>query len=245
MNITTAAIILLLFLSACNSEQNKSRKISKEKPVKEKTSKFQSVLDKYKTITLDTFHVFTSGNLYDSNHVFYGRAFSPTDTSILPANLKSMVESDINYFACYKFSIDSSHWGLLTRSPSYYDATSVKLLLFDKIMDSVTGFIELAEFVGDAGDVLEKNSWLFRSGNNKTIAFLYMTEKHDNRIDDEKDTTVNITPFYNLIGISREGIDTITTQSDRLKEIFAARIQMVEGRKDEIPENESRKIPNN
>jgi hypothetical protein len=145
--------------------------------------------------------------------------------SLFPKELAEQYVNDNGYFACYKFSIDSTKTGLITRTPSTYEPSSIKLLILDKHKDAITEYIELAETFGDAGDMAEKISWLFKDDNKKYKAFMWVEESHDNSVEDEKDTTVQTWNYYYLLDISKSKVDTISQNEKELMKKFGTLIR--------------------
>jgi hypothetical protein len=78
----------------------------------------------------------------------------------------------------------------------------------------------LAESWGDAGDVLIKDSWIFKNQQENFNSFIMVQELHYNDVYDEKDTTVDRSVYYCLLDLTREG-DTISTDQNQLSKKFA------------------------
>ena len=142
--------------------------------------------------------------------MYEGIHIDSIDVALLPSALSEQYANNNSFFACYKFSIDSNRTGFITRTPSTYESSSIKLLIVDRQQDAITNFIELAEIFGDAGDMAEKTSWLFRDENNKYKSFIWVEESHDTSVDDQNDTIVQTWNYYYLLDISKINVDTLS-----------------------------------
>jgi hypothetical protein len=213
-------LIVFILVFGCNQTSTKQ-----QRPDMLKESKFKNLLTKYKTISFDTLKVFSVEDVENDTYKFKGTHLDSNDVKLFPAPLSEQYVIDNGYFACYKFSIDSNRTGLLTRTPSTYEPTSIKLLIFDKQEDVITDFVELAETVGDAGDIVEKIAWLFTDDNKKYKSFVWVKESHDNTVDDEKDTTVRMWNSYCLLDISKTQVDTVSKNEKDLLRKFGAVIR--------------------
>ncbi|MDI9365771.1 MAG: hypothetical protein QM541_12525 [Flavobacterium sp.] len=208
-------IILFLF---CNCNQTDKKLETQDKP---KESKYKNLLIRYKDLAIDTLEVYSSDDLESQAYKYKGTKLDTTEIRLFPRQISQEYLSADGYFACYKFSIDSNKIGLITRTPSTYASSSIKLLILDKTKDAITGIIELAETFGDAGDVAEKNSWIFNDSNKKFKCFIWVKESHDNSVDNVNDTTIEHWNNYYLINISKNKADTISTDEKILTKKFA------------------------
>jgi hypothetical protein len=127
-------------------------------------------------------------------------------------------------YAIYKFAIDTNRLGLITRTPSDYEPSSIKLFIYDKRNDSLTSYIEIAERWGDEGDYMVKNSWLFRDSSKHLHALIDVTHGHDNQVDDTNDTTVTEKDYYTLINLSKDKIDTIFIDQEKLPKKYKSMV---------------------
>lgn len=191
-----------------------------------KESKFKTLLTKYKDISFDTLRVFSSGELESNKYKFKGTQLDSADVLLLPIALAEQYINDNGYFACYKFSIDSTRMGLITRTPSTYEPSSIKLLILDRQNDTITDFMELAETFGDAGDMAEKISWLFKDNNKKYKSFMWVEESHDNSVENEKDTTLQTWNYYYLLDLSKAKVDTVSKDEKKLLTQFGNLIRL-------------------
>jgi hypothetical protein len=208
------AIPILLY--SCDQKTTKLQQVKLQQTEIHKGSKFKNLLKKYKEISFDTLKVFSSYELNSRQYKFKGIQLDSVDVSLFSKDLAERYINDNGYFACYKFSIDSNTIGLLTRTPSTYEPSSIKLLIFDKQKDTITNTIELAKVFGDAGDSAEKTTWLFKDKNQKYNSFIWITESHDNSVEDENDKTIERWDRYFLLNISESKIDTLKTTEKEL-----------------------------
>ena len=206
---------LIFLLSSCgDSKPTSNRKKKVETDIE--FGAYDKLLAKYKEISFDTLKVFSSTGLDSKQYKFKGTQLDSIDVLLFPESISEQYINDPGYFACYKFPIDNFKIGLITRTPSTYESSSIKLLIFDKQRNTISDLFELAEIFGDAGDAAEKVSWLFKDENKKYKSFTWLTESHDNSVDDEKDTTVDSWNYYYLIDISKQKIDTISKNEKEL-----------------------------
>lgn len=181
----------------------------------------EALLSKYNTISFDTLLVFSTDDPETKTFKFKGKPFDSTEILLLPASFIDRYPTDIGFHACYKFYIDSRHIGLITRSPSAYIASSIKLFVFDTERDSITNCVELAENWGDAGDHLSKSAWLIKNKNKKWQSFIWVQEGHNNSVEDPKDTTTSSWDYYYLLDIAGNSIDTLSKDSSLLAKRFS------------------------
>jgi hypothetical protein len=206
---------LIFLLDSCgNSKPKTDQKKRIENNIK--IGAYDKLLAKYKDISFDTLKVFSSTDLDSKQYKFAGTQLDRNDVLLFPENIAEQYLNDPGYFACYKFPIDDFRIGLITRTPSTYEPSSIKLLIFDKQANTILDMFELAEIFGDAGDAAEKVSWLFKDEKKKYKSFTWLTESHDNSVDDERDTTVESWNYYCLIDMSKRKVDTISRNEKEL-----------------------------
>ncbi|MCW3073096.1 MAG: hypothetical protein JWP69_165 [Flaviaesturariibacter sp.] len=206
--------IQIFFFSCSSSETNQQTTRTSQ------VSKFKNLLTKYKDISFDTLQVFSSGDLESNQYKFKGTQLDSADVLLFPNELAEQYVNDNGYFGTYKFAIDSTRIGLITRTPSTYEPSSIKLLILDKRKDAITDIVELAETFGDAGDMAEKISWLFQSEHKTYKSFTWIEESHDNSVDDENDTTIQTWNSYYLLDLSKAKIDTVSEDEKELVKRF-------------------------
>jgi hypothetical protein len=213
MRITIYFVLLLLILSCGQTKQEKQQET---KTVK-KESKYKSLLSKYKEKSFDTLRVYSPEELTGE---YKGVQLDSSDAVLFPENIAQQHFSDTpGLFAVYKFTIDSNRLGLITRTPSEYVPSSIKLFFFDRAKDTITSYMELAESWGDAGDVWIKDAWIFKNKQDYQ-SFIMVQEMHYNSVEDENDTTVQKWNYYSLLNLTKEG-DTISKDEKELSRKFS------------------------
>jgi hypothetical protein len=210
--------IILVGLFSCTQTSNKGKNAQTAK----KDSKYITLLAKYRNISFDTLKVFSVSEEENKNHPFKGRQLDSSEVSLLSREMADTYINDPGYYACYRFPIDTSKVALITRTPSTYEPTSIRLFVLDRQQDTITDIIELSEIFGDAGDMMEKTSWLFSDHNRKLKAFMWVTQSYDHSVEDEKDTTVEKWNYYYLLDLSKQKHDTIQNDAKELFKRFAS-----------------------
>jgi hypothetical protein len=212
-------VIVLIALALFGCGQNTSKEGSVEKIAEAPQSKFQQLLTKYKDISFDTLEVFAVFDMERPVYKFSGAKLNNAEMDLLPESLG--VKEPGSFFACYKFPMDASKVGLITRTPGEYSATSLKLLILDTKFDSIVSYFELSELSGDAGDAWQKTSWLFKNDQQHYRSFLFEELTHDHIHDEEPDTFPSRTNNYYLVDFSVIKPDTISTDSLKLTVQFS------------------------
>jgi len=205
----TLFIGLLIIVTACKDHYQHQLQ-----PV----SRFGRLLAAYADVTFDSLTVNSSEDPDAKTNPFRGKQLDSTCIRLLPGKTASTYDS--GFYACYKFRIDGSKIGLITRTPSEYISSSIKLFILDEKLDSIVGHLELAELIADAGDVINKSSLLFKGGNRKVQCIIWQQESHDNSVNNPKDTTTDVSDRYYLVSLSGHSIDTTSTDSARLANRF-------------------------
>ncbi|UOK42221.1 MULTISPECIES: hypothetical protein [Flavobacterium] len=207
-------LITILTLFSCNE---KSKSLAKQKVEIKKESKYSGLLKKFENISFDTLKIFSEENFKK----FKGQELDSLDVILFPKEIAEHHFIDPpGIFACYKFSIDSSRIGLIARTPSEYLPSSIKLFVYNKEKDKITQYIELSESIGDAGDVLEKTAWLFKTQKKDFQSLVWVRESHYNSVEDENDTTIVRWDSHYLIDLSKPKFDTINKISKFLSQEF-------------------------
>ena len=209
----TLLLLSLVSVFSCSHDSNQN--------VIKNESKFSSLLTKYKDISFDTLKVFSSDNTELDTYKFKGVQLDSVDVLLLfPESIANLYGPGEVFAACFKFFLDSSRIALLTRFPSIYQSSSLQLFIFDRNSDSITNIIELAEMVGDAGDLYTKNSWVYKTIKGETQIFAWIQESHDNSVESEYDTTIDVTNNYYLLSILKNRVDTINQSKEVLTKRF-------------------------
>lgn len=209
----TLLILSLVSFFSCSQDNNQDAIQTK--------NRFSSLLNKYKDISFDTLKVFSSDNTEIDTYQYKGVQLDSVDVLLFPKSIANLYGSGEVFAACFKFFLDSSSIALITRVPSTYQSSSLQLLIFDRNSDSITNIIELAEMVGDAGDLYTQNSWVYKTIKGETQIFGWIQESHDNSVENENDTTIDVTNNYYLLSILKNRVDTINQN----KEVLAKRFE--------------------
>src|SRR5258708_22464959 len=83
-------------------------------------SRFEWLLKKYAPISFDTLKIFSSDHLDNESYPFKGKKLDSAGILLFPKEISAAYAYDSGYYACFKFRIDSSRMGLITRTPSDY-----------------------------------------------------------------------------------------------------------------------------
>jgi hypothetical protein len=204
--------LAVVSLTACGEEAS-----NKQTPETVTTpSRYTNLISKYKPITFDTLQVFSAYEINSETNKFKGTKLDSTDFKLLPAGMRT--ESFDDFYACFQFPLDGTHIALITRTPSFYDVTSLKLLVYDKSRDTISRITELAENVGDGGAQTVKTSWLFKEGQ-QYVSLIFVEETLDHSIDDENPVArIDTTRSYSLVEVISR--DTLNADASSLEKRF-------------------------
>jgi len=209
-------LLLCIIVNGCIRRGVDDNTITHEKAAP--VSAHQQLLSKYITITQDTLHIYSCSEPYADSFYFAGTYLDSALSLLLTGNKDHQLNS---YYACFQFPIDSTTTGLITRTPSEYTSSSIRLFLYDKQKDTIYPSLELAESWGDAGDYMSKDAWLFWGKEHHQLnCFVWQTNGHDNSMDNEKDTTQTEENLYYLVGISKGKSDTLNYHAAALAKRF-------------------------
>lgn len=200
-------LFIVLIYSACS-----------ESPVKTEGAEavpvytIDSFLAKFTEIEFDSLKVYTTDQVDADTSFYKGRALDSMDAPFIASLYGDMAfESSREYlsqfYACYKFKIDDERMGLIVRCPSEY--VSSFLEVFECKDGKVKHLINLSELWGDAGDVYERCSYLFRAGKGIGV-YQYNISSYDHSVEDEKDSTVDEWYNHYTIRISEGKFDTLS-----------------------------------
>lgn len=199
------------------------------KPIRSKggivyNGRFKDLFTRFFNIGLDTLEVHSPDTVTSA---YNGRSLDSISAQFFPPEMAQQHSSEHPaLFAVYKFMLDSARMGLLVRTPSEYESSSIKMFLWDRRKDSLTSYIELGENWGDAGDYLSKTSWLFRDTSSKHVqALIEVFQGHDNSVDNHRDTTREEERLYSLIDFTKNGMDTLFADSKQLPEKYSQLIK--------------------
>ena len=205
-------LALACFLLACTGS---SEKLTPE------NGNLENLLTKFKEVSIDTFEVFSANDLDNTNYKFKGVELDSSDVMLLPNKMAERYSYDHGFYACFKFPIDSSRFGLIIRTPSEYDASSVKLFVLDTVSKKINDdYLELAESIGDAGYSMERRSWILKSGDSNLTFLIWQQDSEDKSVEDENDTTVVSTDYVTLTRLSKQSFDTLSNDSEKLIKKF-------------------------
>lgn len=210
--------ILFVFLLACSNRSNNNTTSLIVTP----QYNVDSFLTKFKWISIDTLKVYSSENLDNDTFKFKGTPLSFRDWPFVKsiygkfANEFDSSESFLNqFYACFKFEIDQQTTALIIRTPGEYVSSKIDLFIYNSTTQNVSHQIELAENWGDAGDLFERCSFLFKSGNTLNN-YQYNYSSYDHSVEDEKDTTIDEWHDLYHVKILETTIDTIAKDSTKL-----------------------------
>ena len=206
--LTLLILILLFYCKEMNkSDQAVNKTIQKSAQL--------NLLSKFKKIDIDTLEIYSTPDF----GIYKGHQIDSSDAILFPKEIAEAYLLDHDIYACYRFNIDSSKIGLIVRTPSMYVSSSIKLFVYNKTSDRISHYIELAESWGDAGDAIEKTSWIIKNKKNHFSILTREIESHDHRADDENDTIVDKWDRYSLLALN-DKIDTVSNNSVELKKKY-------------------------
>jgi hypothetical protein len=215
----------IALLCACHNEVDKP--LDRASPPK-KSSRYASILAKCKLITIDTllvngFEYNEDGTNSKDNYQYKGVDVDTAEARLFPAEItEAFMNGGGEIAACYSFAIDESRTGIIARTPSMYESSSIKLLMLNNEKDSMTHFVELAEIWGDAGDAVNKQSWLYRDNKMNLQAYMWIQESYDHSVENENDTTVETNNYHYVLDLSKPQYDTINRNAGALLKTFQA-----------------------
>lgn len=209
--------LLISILTVCLYSCDQSKTVQPKSKANTR-SMYTKLLTKFRDIAFDTLKVYSREEVTGE---YKGLELDSSDATLFPYEIAQQHFNDPpGLFAIYKFPINDNYLGLITRTPSEYVPSSIKLFLLDKQRDTITGYIELAESWGDAGDEVNKTSWLYFDEHKKLKTFIWVQEGHDNSVDNEKDTTYEEWNYYYLLDVLGNRVDTISIDEKALEKKF-------------------------
>lgn len=212
-----------IFLS-CSSNPDSERSIPKVEESVQKTdssafepkNNFAAILSKYRAISFDTLKVYYTYDEKDKR--FSGKELTLKEAKSLPIGITENYFGKLSgVYACYQFPIDSSRLGLITRIPGEYESTSIVLLVFDRKKDKIADdYFYLGTSNGDAGEISNRVSWLFKTREKQFHSFVYDYQSF-HEIDD---TVTTESHYYFEVNCMKPKFDTISSNQIRLKKRF-------------------------
>jgi hypothetical protein len=167
-----------------------------------RVGKYDKLLAFYRPVNIDTLKVFSSENVDSVGYKYKGVMIDSTTFRLLPGTESYTTDPYLynQFFATYKFYLDSNTIGLITRVPSQYSCSSIKLYFYYKNSDTISDGLELADAFGDANWYFEKTGWIFKTGKGAYEYFIY---NHDVTLPEDdtagsKDTTVIVNKYWHL-----------------------------------------------
>lgn len=188
-------------------------------------SKHKKTLAYFYNIGIDTLAVESP---IDAESVFYGKEIDSTGAMMFPEDIRNLhYHNIIGLYGVFKFVIDSNRLGLIARTNSVHAPVSIKLFFFDIKKDTITNYIELADYQEDAGDFMKLKSLLFRDSSRHLQTLIWEHQWHDNSADNPKDTTITTDDYYTLLDISKPRIDTIFDRKEQLPKKYEQVIKKI------------------
>lgn len=204
--------LLAAFIVGCGNDPKEivKEELAIAKPV---VSNFEKLDKLFKDLTTDTLYVYSSDNGDDKNYRFRGQLMDSAQVFALPAEEHERYKYTKDYFACYKFSIDTNRTAFLARTPGEYSSTVLSLFIFDKRRDSVVKTIDLSDVFGDAGELFFYNSCLVKNTRDPFILTYYYSSYDHNVNGEANDTIIEQTNGYYLRGLINQTGDTLSKDS--------------------------------
>lgn len=181
--------VTLLLLFGCESNQHKQGTNDKElQPTAEQ------FLALYQDANEKVMHIYPIVDLPDGEKYAGTKIDSAylkfLDDSTYIINIGSVKRGTYSLYACYKIPITQSLVGLITRTPSQYEESSIDLFLWDTTLHKIVGSFQLADEFGDEGWYFEKESWLFPDAPDK---MQIVTRQKDHNPAGEENTAFTVT----------------------------------------------------
>jgi len=211
------SLLLLASLAACTGISSKERVTTTSTGDNVASQPdIHHLLKLYKTVSRDTLTVESPVDTQNPALPFHGVLIDTTLLLLFPEDFRHQD----NVFACYQFPLDDNTIGLVTRTPSEYESSSIKLFAWHKKTNTMSFETELAEMWGDAGDSMSKSSWLYRSRDSGWQAILEYYQASESGYP--ADTTVAALESYDYYHLKWNGqrLDTISSDSSALVEVY-------------------------
>jgi hypothetical protein len=223
------AYVILFFCIGCNqpesalqaSEQKKDSLMTLQSRIN-----YTTVLAKFKMVAFDTLAAFSPGDAEEEEASPYiGIPMDSIEALVLFPGEAFSAYGNPQFFAVYRFEIDTIKTGLLVRAPSHYGPSAIKLLVFNKQKNGITDYGQLADSWGDGGYIERQKAWLFKTAEQELQCFVWMEENNEEG-DNDSDTAIGANSAtkvhhrYALLDLSGPRRDTITTNSTVLLRDF-------------------------
>lgn len=176
--------LLLLFLFACR-DNKKETQIKADTAVKSPPLISKHFADDFDTLNRDSLLVYprmSSNASDDPTYPFSGKPLKDFEIRNIDTSLfEHPIKKKMSFFATNKFPLGKDHTGLLLRTPSIYWESAIYLLLWDNTTNKVVDQLQVAEWWGDAGDLVFVQSWLLdlKKDNPKILVVKNITRPKD------------------------------------------------------------------
>jgi hypothetical protein len=201
---------VLFSIAGCSNKASAKKKQKIEHSENEE-SNYSKLAGEFEDIDLGQLHIFSSYDFNSTNFKFKGNLLNEARI-FLPDEFMDEYNINKEFAACYEFKIDETHVGLIIRCPGEYSSTAIQLAIFDLDLDRVTKTIYLSDVFGDAGEVMNYSSYLFKDENEDVQLLKYSFNSYQ-EIDD---TVYSENHSYGLFDISYKWMDTISLDSSYL-----------------------------
>lgn len=209
-------LCFLIIIFCCKLPNKKVAKVAKDRS---KAKNYTLLLSKFKEISFDTIGFFPIESDIEFNYAkFDGPQLTKEDVDIMPQIIPHFTDSS-GLYACYKFLIDSSRIGLITRTTVKNYQLAINLLIYNKNTDTIiitTGLAQKLVDDGVEGLVIDTNSWLYKDEVNNIRAFTWVQESlHRNTNREKRKISVRANLFF-MYNISTNNHDSLGTKLQKL-----------------------------
>lgn len=209
-------LYFLIIIFCCKQPNKKVTEVAKDKS---EAKNYTLLLSKFKEISFDTIGFFPVESDIEFNYAkFNGPQLLKEDVDLLPQIIPHFSDSS-GLYACYKFLIDSSRIGLITRTTVKNYPLAINLLINNKNTDTInitTGLAQKLVDDGVGGAVIETNSWLYKDKAKNIRAFTWVQESlHRNTNREKRKVSVRANLFF-MYNISTNKHDSLGTKLQKL-----------------------------
>ena len=203
-------LLCIFIITSCNNHtENIQTKSNTQKEVS------ADLLSNYKAISFDTLDVFI-GNIDSNIFKFYGTQLDSVNAFLLTGKSRNEYDYSEGIFSCFKFDLNDTLIGLISREPSYYVSSVITLSLYNTWVKSIVVKYKLADSFGDAGDQSQYSTSIVKL-NNELMLYSYGWASYDNSAgENPRDTTIDHWYNYSLIKLNKNHFDTISTDSAKI-----------------------------